>query len=337
MASLAAENDDDDDTGGELLGTPTRRARRAGADMVDELRDRINAAATRDASASGTLVLSDYHSNPSLKEVQRLLPALKTSLTSLDLSYCLEIHGKPLEDLLTSLPNLRSLDLSCCELQDDGCAVVALAIGAHSNVIQNVSLRANRIGAVGAAALGKALEDEDCTLERLDLGDNELHDEGAVLIAQGGEPSAAAVAAEEAQMAEVLEERAAMAAEAEAEADGALTDATNADAPRTPTKTRPRRRGAAARAAEAALSPWRPELVARRQGADGAAVHREAAGGAGGGGGGGGALARAPLAAPTGGRRPRAQQVADEPAALEQWDHPPPLPRSWRRSPNKIC
>ena len=147
--------------------------------MVDELRDRINAAATRDASASGTLVLSDYHSNPSLREVQRLLPALKTSLTSLNLSYCLEIHGKPLEDLLTSLPNLRSLDLSCCELQDDGCAVVALAIGAHSNVIQNVSLRANRIGAVGAAALGKALEDEDCTLERLDLGDNELSRGGA--------------------------------------------------------------------------------------------------------------------------------------------------------------
>ena len=75
--------------------------------MVDELRDRINAAATRDASASGTLVLSDYHGNPSLKRCSGA-PALKTSLTSLDPSYCLEIHGKPLEDLLTSLPNLRS-------------------------------------------------------------------------------------------------------------------------------------------------------------------------------------------------------------------------------------
>ena len=53
------------------------------------------------------------------------------TLKSLDLRGSVGGGAIKLLENLSLLPNLRSLDLSCCELQDDGCAVVALAIGAR--------------------------------------------------------------------------------------------------------------------------------------------------------------------------------------------------------------
>ena len=190
-------------------------------------------------------------------------------------------------------------------------------------MIQNVSLRANRIGAVGAAALGKALEDEDCTLERLDLGDNELHDEGAVLIAQEASRRRRRWRRRRRRWRRCSRSARRWRRRPRRRRTERATDATNADAPRPDQDATEATRGGGEGGGGAVAVGG--GAGGRRQGAD-AAVHREAAGGAGGGGGGGGALARAAAGGADGGRRLPPQQVADEPAAVEQWDTHRALP-----------
>ena len=80
-------------------------------------------------------------------------------------------------------PRIVSLDLSHNELGDDGAALLADAVlRAAAPSLTALSVAANGIRAAGAAALAASL-DSNATLRYLDLGANDLGDDGARALA----------------------------------------------------------------------------------------------------------------------------------------------------------
>lgn len=86
--------------------------------------------------------------------------------------------------------NLRSLDLSCCSLLDDGiillCEVLALRLPVVREVprLEELSLGCNRLGPAGARTLSACLA-KNLKLRALDLKANTLGVEGANILAEG--------------------------------------------------------------------------------------------------------------------------------------------------------
>lgn len=91
---------------------------------------------------------------------------------------------------MQTLPSITSLDLTACDLLNDGAACVAAALGGElrgAPALATLSLRANRIGATGAAAIGAGVA--RCgSLAKLDLSANPIGDDGLIRLACGDPP-----------------------------------------------------------------------------------------------------------------------------------------------------
>ena len=79
---------------------------------------------------------------------------------------------------------LTDLNVSCCDLLDAGGAAIGAAIGRRDCTLCSLRLRANRMGLRSARALATALS-RTSHLALLDVGDNQLGDDGAAIIATG--------------------------------------------------------------------------------------------------------------------------------------------------------
>ena len=162
----------------------------ASLDMVDALRRHVADECVQLAAIQHSLVVSRFIANPDAAELSSLLPRLDAAgVTTLDVSYCLELRSPPLLlHALRTLPALTALDLTACDLLCEGAACVAAALGGSVRGAQpalaSLSLRANRIGELGAAALGAGIA--RCTsLLRLDLSANPLGDDGLIRLICG--------------------------------------------------------------------------------------------------------------------------------------------------------
>ena len=155
--------------------------------------------------------------------------------------------------------------MSSCGLKDQGAVVVATSLTADECTIRGAILRANHIGAPGAAAVGHALS-RNRSVTLLDMSANQLTDRGVIALARGNAtptPLAAAAAPAGAPADAAAGAQAPSLAEAPAE---------EATVPR----ARRRRLAAAAPAEEAAAAPR--SRRGRRELAE-VAAEEEAAGG----------------------------------------------------------
>ena len=174
-------------TGGRV---PAESAR----DMVDALRRHVGDEAIAYATEHSELSLSRFASNPEAAELSSLIPRLAAArLGVLDASYCLELGKTPtmLLRLLSTMSSLTSIDLMACNLGDDGATMVGTALGgalSGAPSLASLSLRANRIRADGAAALGDGAA-RSASLRRLDLSANPIGDVGLMRLVLGDAPS----------------------------------------------------------------------------------------------------------------------------------------------------
>ena len=161
----------------------------ASLDMVDALRRHVADECVQLAAIQHSLVVSRFIANPDAAELSPLPRLDAAGVTTLDVSYCLELRSPPLLlHALRTLPALTALDLTACDLLCEGAACVAAALGGSVRGAQpalaSLSLRANRIGELGAAALGAGIA--RCTsLLRLDLSANPLGDDGLIRLICG--------------------------------------------------------------------------------------------------------------------------------------------------------
>ena len=79
---------------------------------------------------------------------------------------------------------LTRLALPENEIDDDLCRAVVAGL-VHNTTLRHLDLSHNRIGDVGAGAVGLVLLQQELVLETLDLGDNEIRVAGAAAIADG--------------------------------------------------------------------------------------------------------------------------------------------------------
>ncbi|KAL1507798.1 hypothetical protein AB1Y20_007408 [Prymnesium parvum] len=159
-------------------------------DVVDQFRDKIISAAIAQCEQAGKLDLAAFFCNPGLTELTLLWPRL-SSARELRLAFCLSFRdASVLTQTLAATSRLLLLDLSSCDVQDDGATVVASILREAQCELHTVILRANRIRVRGAAALGRALSLNQ-TLTLLDLSANHLKDAGASALCSGSDPDAA--------------------------------------------------------------------------------------------------------------------------------------------------
>ena len=155
-------------------------------DIVDEMSDFIIEQGIQSVAAHGVLCVSALFSNPGANQLSSLILRASelSSLTALDLSFCLALRGYALRDALIKLPSLTSLDASACELGDVGTSNVSEAVLQPNLKLLTLRLRGNRITAKGARALARGLA-RTTSLLTLDVSDNELGDAGLAFLATG--------------------------------------------------------------------------------------------------------------------------------------------------------
>ncbi|XP_076836615.1 NACHT, LRR and PYD domains-containing protein 12-like [Brachyhypopomus gauderio] len=77
---------------------------------------------------------------------------------------------------------LEKLDLSGCSITEEGCAVLCSALRSGSSHLRELNLYNNKPGDSGVKQLSALLEDPHCTLEKLDLSDCSITDEGCAAL-----------------------------------------------------------------------------------------------------------------------------------------------------------
>ncbi|XP_076843009.1 NACHT, LRR and PYD domains-containing protein 3-like isoform X1 [Brachyhypopomus gauderio] len=90
------------------------------------------------------------------------------------------------ECLLKLLPVVtasRKADLSSCSIREEGCAVLCSALRSNpSSHLRELNLNYNKPGDSGVKQLSALLEDPHCTLEKLDLTDCSITEEGCAVL-----------------------------------------------------------------------------------------------------------------------------------------------------------
>ncbi|XP_076843161.1 NACHT, LRR and PYD domains-containing protein 12-like isoform X3 [Brachyhypopomus gauderio] len=78
---------------------------------------------------------------------------------------------------------LEKLDLSRCSIREEGCAALCSALRSNpSSHLRELNLNNNKPGDSGVKQLSALLEDPHCTLEKLDLSDCSIREEGCVAL-----------------------------------------------------------------------------------------------------------------------------------------------------------
>ena len=98
-------------------------------------------------------------------------------------NYLFPLSMEEMVRLVAISPSLRHLHLSHNSISDDGVRILASV--AAFRQLQSCSLADNLIGPVGAQAVAEQLKHAHCVLERLDLNENNLRDDGVINLVEG--------------------------------------------------------------------------------------------------------------------------------------------------------
>jgi Ran GTPase-activating protein (RanGAP) involved in mRNA processing and transport len=82
---------------------------------------------------------------------------------------------------------LLKIDLSCCDLGDDGVTTLAQTLESRNTTLQKLSLGDNSITAAGVGVLLETMEQSSHHITDLDLQLNRIRDAGASLLARSFE------------------------------------------------------------------------------------------------------------------------------------------------------
>ncbi|XP_051991779.1 NACHT, LRR and PYD domains-containing protein 3-like isoform X2 [Xyrauchen texanus] len=102
-----------------------------------------------------------------------------------DLTQFIGAHNKAdevLRNLLPVIKESRSVQLSYCDVTDEGCAALTSALRSNPSHLKELNLSGNKLRDSGVKLLSDVLKNPDCKLEILRLSDCDVTDEGCTAL-----------------------------------------------------------------------------------------------------------------------------------------------------------